>query len=65
LTCPDTFGRRHLVEHLTRVSDEVILYDVTLDDTRTYERPFTIAIPLISPTGFQPLPYECHEGTAR
>ena len=60
-------GLRHsasmrMVEHFTRVSDEVILYDVTVDDQKTYERPFTIAIPLISPPGFQPLPYECHEG---
>jgi hypothetical protein len=27
-----------------------------------YTRPFTISIPLISPPGFQLLPYECHEG---
>ena len=60
-------GLRHsdamrMVEHFTRVSDDVVLYDVTVDDPVTYERPFTIAIPLISPPGFQPLPYECHEG---
>jgi hypothetical protein len=60
-------GLRHsaamrTVEHFTRVSNEVILYDVTIDDPKTYEHPFTIAIPLISPPGFQPLPYECHEG---
>ena len=60
-------GLRHsadmrITEHFTRVSDDVILYDVTIDDPKTYERPFTYAIPLISPAGFQPLPYECHEG---
>ena len=60
-------GLRHsdqmrMTEHLTRVSDEVILYDLTIDDPVTYTRPFTFAIPLISPPGFQPLPYECHEG---
>ena len=60
-------GLRHsaamrMLEHFTRVSDDVILYDVTIDDPKTYERPFTVAIPLISPPGFQPLPYECHEG---
>ena len=54
--------RMRIVEHLTRVSDDVILYDVTIDDPVTYGRPFTYAIPLISPPGFQPLPYECHEG---
>ena len=60
-------GLRHsadmrITEHFTRVSDDVILYDVTIDDPKTYERPFTYAIPLISPPGFMPLPYECHEG---
>jgi hypothetical protein len=60
-------GLRHsdamrITEHFTRVSDDVILYDVTIDDPGTYERPFTYAIPLISPPGFRPLPYECHEG---
>ena len=60
-------GLRHsasmrILEHLTRVSDDVILYDVTVDDPVTYGRSFTYAIPLISPAGFQPLPYECHEG---
>jgi hypothetical protein len=60
-------GLRHsdamrMVEHFTRVSDDVVLYDVTVDDPVTYARPFTLAIPLISPPGFQPLPYECHEG---
>jgi hypothetical protein len=54
--------RMRMVEHFTRVSADVILYDVTIDDPVTYVRPFTIAIPLISPPGFQPLPYECHEG---
>jgi len=60
-------GLRHsagmrIVEHFTRVSDDVVLYDVTVDDPQTYLQPFTYAIPLISPPGFRPLPYECHEG---
>jgi hypothetical protein len=60
-------GLRHsaamrMIEHFTRVSDKVMLYVVTIDDAKTYESPFTIAIPLISPPGFQPLSYECHEG---
>jgi hypothetical protein len=60
-------GLRHsdamrLVEHFTLVTEGVILYDVTIDDPVTYAGPFTIAIPLVSPSGFMPLPYECHEG---
>jgi hypothetical protein len=60
-------GLRHsaamrMTERLTRVADDVLLYDVTIDDPATYARPWTIALPLVSPAGFQPLPYECHEG---
>jgi hypothetical protein len=60
-------GLRHseamrLVEHFTRIADDVLLYDMTIDDPKTYAKPWTIAIPLISPLGFKPLPYECHEG---
>ena len=51
-----------LVEHLTLIADGVLLYDVTIDDPKTYTRPWTIAVPLVSTPGFQTLPYECHEG---
>jgi hypothetical protein len=60
-------GLRHsdemrLVEHFTRIADDILLYDMTIDDPKTYTKSWTIAIPLISPPGFKPLPYECHEG---
>jgi hypothetical protein len=60
-------GLRHseemrMVEHFTRIADDVLLYDMTMDDPKTYAQPWTVAIPLISPPGFKPLPYECHEG---
>jgi len=60
-------GLRHseamrMVEHFTRIADDVLLYDMTMDDPKTYTTPWTVAIPLISPPGFKPLPYECHEG---
>jgi hypothetical protein len=60
-------GLRHsdemrLVEHFTRIADDVLLYDMTIDDPKTYTKSWTVAIPLISPAGFKPLPYECHEG---
>ena len=41
----------------------MLLYDVTIDDPQTYTKPWTIALPLISPAGFMPLPYDCHGGT--
>ncbi len=60
-------GLRHsadmrLTEHFTRIADNVLLYDMTIDDPKTYTKSWTVAIPLISPPGFKPLPYECHEG---
>ena len=60
-------GLRHsenmrLVEHFTRIADDILLYDMTIDDPKTYTKAWTVAIPLISPPGFKPLPYECHEG---
>ena len=60
-------GLRHsaemrMVEHYTRIADDVVLWDVTMFEAKTYAEPWTVAIPLISPPGFQLLPYECHEG---
>jgi hypothetical protein len=60
-------GLRHsegmrLTEHFTRIADNILLYDMTIDDPKTYTKSWTVAIPLISPPGFKPLPYECHEG---
>ena len=51
-----------MVEHYTRIADDVVLWDVTMFEAKTYAEPWTVAIPLISPPGFQLLPYECHEG---
>jgi hypothetical protein len=60
-------GLRHsdalrMVERLTRLSPEFLLYEVTVDDPKTYARPWTMVLPLVAPRGFENLPYECHEG---
>jgi hypothetical protein len=60
-------GLRHsadmkLVERFTRVEADVLRYEVTIEDPKTYTRPWKIALPLTAPPGFQLLPYECHEG---
>jgi hypothetical protein len=60
-------GLRHsadlrLVERITRMEPDVLQYDVRIEDAKTYARPWTISVPLISPPGFELLPYECHEG---
>jgi hypothetical protein len=60
-------GLRHsadmkLTERITRLEADLLQYEVTIDDPRTYARPWKISLPLGSPPGFQLLPYECHEG---
>jgi hypothetical protein len=60
-------GPRHsadmkLIERFTRIEADVLQYEVTIDDPKTYTRPWKISIPLTSPPGFRLLPYECHEG---
>ena len=60
-------GLRHsaemkMVERFTRKANDELQYEVRIEDPNTYTRPFTIRVPLISPPGFQLLPYECHEG---
>ena len=60
-------GLRHsadmmITERFTRTGPEDLKYEIRVDDPRTYTRPFTFQLPLISPPGFQLLPYDCHEG---
>jgi hypothetical protein len=51
-----------IVERITRVEADLLRYEATITDPRTYTKPFTISIPYTSPAGYQVLPYECHEG---
>jgi hypothetical protein len=60
-------GLRHsadmkMTERFTRTGPEDLQYEIRVDDPKTYTRPFTFQLPLISPAGFQLLPYDCHEG---
>jgi len=60
-------GLRHsadmkMVERFTRNAADELVYEIRIDDPKTYTRPFTMRVPLISPPGFQLLPYDCHEG---
>ncbi len=51
-----------LVERFTRVADDRIDYEVTIEDPKTYARPWKILLPFTTQPGYQLLPYECHEG---
>lgn len=51
-----------LTERLTRVAEDQIDYELTVDDPGLYTAPFTIAMPLTTQPDYAVLPYECHEG---
>ncbi len=51
-----------MTERFTRTAPDVLEYSIRIDDPRTFTRPWTLQLPLVSPPGFHTLPYECHEG---
>ncbi len=60
-------GNRHsaqmkITERFRRVANDILQYQITIDDPVTYTRPFTISMPLTPLDGGHLLPYECHEG---
>jgi hypothetical protein len=64
---PNGNGLRHsdkmvITERFKRVADDLIQYQITIDDPVTYARPFTLSLPLTPLEGSVLLPYDCHEG---
>ena len=51
----------HVVERFTRVDADTILYEFTLDDPTTWERPWSVEIPMVKTDG-RLFEYTCHEG---
>jgi hypothetical protein len=51
-----------LTERFTRVGPNVLNYEVTVDDPKTYVRPFKIGFPLTQEPGYENFEYACHEG---
>jgi hypothetical protein len=51
-----------LVERFTRVSADTLNYSVTIDDPKTWTRPWTISFPLKSEPDYVLYEYACHEG---
>jgi hypothetical protein len=58
LTSPDL----KLTERLTRVSDDTLRYEATVDDPRTWTRPWKVALPLTQNPEYKFFEYACHEG---
>jgi hypothetical protein len=52
---------RTVTERLTRVSDDILNYEVTFDDSATWVKPWTVSIPLRG-TDDAVFEYACHEG---
>ena len=64
---PNGNGLRHsdkmkITEQFKRVANDILQYQITVDDPVTYGRPFTLSLPLTPLDGGTLLPYECHEG---
>ncbi len=52
----------HVVERLTRVNEDTIQYEATIDDPAVYTRPWTVAFPLNRDERYRIFEYACHEG---
>jgi hypothetical protein len=51
-----------LTERFTRIDPDMIDYVVTVDDPRTFERPWTFRLTLTTQPDYEILEYSCHEG---
>ena len=51
----------HVVERFTRVSPDTISYEFTVEDSETWTRPWTAAVPMMK-TQSPMFEYACHEG---
>jgi hypothetical protein len=51
----------HLTERFTRVREDTVLYEFTIDDATIWTRPWTVAIPLTKSQS-NLYEYACHEG---
>jgi hypothetical protein len=50
-----------LTERYTRVASDTLLYEVTVEDPSTFERPWTFVLPMTRNDGLV-YEYACHEG---
>ena len=58
---PNSTANMHLIERFTRMDDNMLLYEVTVEDPTTWSRPWTFSVPMKR----NPEPmyeYACHEG---
>jgi hypothetical protein len=51
-----------ITERITRIDPEMINYEVTINDPRSFERPWTFRLTLTTQPDYEILEYSCHEG---
>jgi hypothetical protein len=51
-----------LVERFTRIRDNAIQYEATVNDPKTFTASWTVAFPITREPGYQIFEYACHEG---
>ena len=51
-----------LTERYTPVGPRELRYEVTVEDPKTFTRPFKVSFPLTEEPGYQNFEYACHEG---
>jgi hypothetical protein len=51
-----------LVERFTRISDNAVQYEATINDPKTFTASYTISLPITHDPGYQLFEYACHEG---
>jgi hypothetical protein len=51
-----------LTEKFTRVDPNTINYEMTVDDPKTYARPWKVGFPITQEPGYELFEYACHEG---
>jgi len=49
-------------ERFARTGANEMRYEITIDDPKTYARPFKVGFPLTQEPGYQNFEYACHEG---
>ena len=50
------------IERFTRTGGDEMHYEMTVDDPKTYVRPFKVSFPLTQEPGYRNFEYACHEG---
>jgi hypothetical protein len=54
----------HIVERFTPMGREAVRYDITVEDSKTFTRPWTASFLLNRDDSYQIYEYACHEGNA-